>query len=407
MMRFAAPVIAILMTLFATTAHADVITDWNQNALEVLRAANVLGNPWSRAMAMVHVAMSDAVNSVQTKYTRYAAAAPAAPSASAEAAAVSAARHVLIQLAPAQRSKIDELYADSLSRIPDGSAKTDGIALGEQVAALIQSDRANDATNVPDTYRPITSPGVWVPTQPPLFPQYAQAKPWGMKSADQFRPGPPPQLTSAVYARDYNETKDLGGSKSTKRTQQQTDAVRFWSQLNFGPSWSEAARQLSARKGLSLAENARLFALLTMGIANTFITDWDGKFHYNFWRPVTAIRNGDMDGNDATQRDAAWTPLNVTPMHPEYPSQAAIQCGAAAGVLETVFGTGTVPPFTATDTVDARLQRQFTSIQQMGEEQSMVRIWGGIHFRNTLEISEQMGRKIAAHLISNYMTPVR
>jgi hypothetical protein len=210
MRRFAVSVLVILMTLSGTTAHADVITDWNQTALEVLKAANTAGNPWSRAMAMVHVAMSDAVNSVQSRYTRYASAAPTAPTASAEAAAASAARHVLIQLLPAQRSKIDEAYAESLRRIPDGTAKTDAIVLGEQVAALIQSDRATDATNAPDTYRPITSPGMWVPTQPPLFPQYAQAKPWGMKSADQFRPGPPPQLTSAIYARDYNDTKELG-----------------------------------------------------------------------------------------------------------------------------------------------------------------------------------------------------
>src|SRR5712691_6820205 len=125
------------------------------------------------------------------------------------------------------RAKIDEAFTESLNRIPDGPAKNDGIALGEQVAALIQSDRATDATNEPDTYRPMTSPGIWVPTQPPLFPQYARAKPWGIKSADQFRPGPPPQLTSAVYARDYNETKELGRIDSTTRTQQQTDAVRF------------------------------------------------------------------------------------------------------------------------------------------------------------------------------------
>ena len=406
MNRLAASVVAILMTLCATAARADVITDWNRTALEVLKAGNMAGNPWSRAMALVHVAMSDAVNSVQTRHTRYASAAPTAPNASAEAAAVSAARHVLVQLLPGQRSKIDEAYAESLGRIPDGPGKTDGIALGEQVAVLVQADRATDATNAPETYRPITSPGVWVPTQPPLFPQYAQAKPWGMTSADQFRPGPPPQLTSVIYARDYNETKDFGGSKTTKRSPPQTEAVRFWTQLNFGPSWNDAARQLSAAKGLSLTENARLFALMNMSIANSFITDWDAKFHYNFWRPVTAIRNGDMDGNDATERDAGWTPFNATPMHPEYPSQASIQSGAAAGVLETVFGSGPVA-FTATDTVDARLQRQFTSIGQMAEEQRMVRVWGGVHFRNTLDVSDQMGRRIAAHLISNYMTPVR
>ena len=400
-------VAGLVLLTCVTPVHADVITDWNQNTIEVLKAANVVGNPWSRTMAMVHVAMSDAVNSVQPRYARYVAAAPVAPDASPEVAAVSAARHILIQVAPAQKSRIDEMYADSLSKTPAGVAKTDGIALGEQVAALIQSDRATDLTNAPDTYRPITTPGVWVPTQPPLFPQYAHAKPWGMKSADQFRPGPPPQLTSTVYARDYNETKDLGGTKSTKRTQQQTDAVRFWSQLNFGPSWNEAARQLSARKGLNLAENARVFALLNMGIANTFIADWDAKFHYNFWRPVTAIRNGDNDGNDATERDAAWTPLNVTPMHPEYPSQASIQSGVAIGVLESVFGAGPVPEFTVTDTADPRLQRQFTSLAQMAEEQRMVRVWGGIHFRNTLEVSDQMGQKIAAYLLGTCMTPVQ
>jgi hypothetical protein len=405
--RLGQSIVAILMTACPITARADVIIDWNQNALEVLKAANVAGNPWSRAMAMVHVAMCDAVNSVQPRYTRFVSTAPAAPNVSAEAAAASAARQILIQLVPAQKSKIDEAYAQSLNSVSDGPAKTDGIALGEQVAALVQADRATDATNEPDTYRPITNPGVWVPTQPPLFPQYAHAKPWGLKSADQFRPGPPPQLTSAVYARDYNEIKELGGSKSTKRTQQQTDAVKFWTQANFGPSWHEAARQLSPRKELSLADNARLFALLSMGIADSFITDWDAKFYYNFWRPVTAIRNGDIDGNDATERDAGWTPLNTTPMHPEYPSQAAIQGGTAAEVLETVFGTGSVPAFTATDSADARLQRQFTSIDQMAEEQRMVRIWGGIHFRNTTEVSDQMGRKIAAYLISNDMTPVR
>jgi hypothetical protein len=402
-----AAVSIILITLSTATAYADAVTDWNQTALEVLKAGNIAGNPWSRAMAMVHVAMSDAINSVQGRYTRYVATAPVAPNVSADAAAAAAAREILIQLVPAQRTKIDEAYADSLSRIPDGPAKRDGIILGEQVAALVQADRATDATNAPDTYRPITSPGVWVPTQPPLFPQYAQAKPWGMKSADQFRPSPPPLLTSAIYARDYNETKELGGSKSAKRTQQQTDVVRFWTQSNFGPSWNDAARQLSAGKGLSLADNGRLFALLAMGIADSFILDWDAKFHYSFWRPVTAIRNGDRDGNDATERDASWSPLNVTPMHPEYPSQAAIQCGAAAGILEAVFGTGPVPSFTATDTVDARLQRQFTSIGQMAEEQRLVRIWGGIHFRNTLEISDQMGRRIASHLMTNYVTPAR
>jgi len=267
-------------------------------------------------------------------------------------------------------------------------------------------DRQNDATNVPDTYRPMTQPGVWVPTTPPLFPQYATAKAWGLTTASQFRPGPPPELSSALYARDYNETKELGGLKSLKRTDAQSDAVRFWTQANLGPAWFQAATQLSSRKGLALADSARLFALMSMALANGFIADWDAKFQYNYWRPLTAIRNGDQDGNDATERDPGWLPLNATPMHPEYPSQAGINAGAASGILESVFGNGP-ESYVATDIADARLSRRFTSFAQMAVEQKEVRVWGGIHFRNSLDVGEAMGRKIADHLVANYLKPTR
>jgi hypothetical protein len=396
------------LTLFtgASVAQADVVTDWNQTAIEVMKAANVAGNPWTRSMAMMHVAMSDAVNSVQGRYTRFAATIPAAPNASAEAGAATAARQMLIQLYPNQKARIDEAYALSLKSIPEGAARTEGVALGEQIATALYLERSNDATNLPDTYRPVASPGVWIPTAPPLFPQYATAKPWGLDSASQFRPAPPPQLSSALYARDYNETKAFGAAKSTVRTEAQAEAVRFWTQTNLGPAWFQAASQLSGAKGLGLAENARLFALLSMGLGNCFIIDWDAKFHYNFWRPVTAIRNGDMDGNAATERDAGWTPLNATPMHPEYPSQAGINVGATVGVLESVFGSG---PFeiTATDIADPRLKRKFASVAEMSEEQRMVRIWGGIHFRNSLEVGEQMGKKIAAYVVETALKPAR
>ena len=183
--------------------------------------------------------------------------------------------------------------------------------------------------------------------------------------------------------------------------------MKFWTQANLGPAWQAAARQLSAAKGLGLAENARLFALLNMGVANTFITDWDAKFTYNFWRPVTAIRNGDMDGNDATERDPSWTPLNDTPMHPEYPSQAAIISGVAVGVLESVFGPKPAIPFTTADLFDPNLKRQFSSIAEMDEEHRNVRIWGGIHFRNSLDVGYDMGKKIAAYLVDNSLKPAR
>ncbi len=210
MKHTSAAALGMLMSFATCSANADIITDWNQTAIAVLKDANVAGNPWTRSMAMVHVAMSDAVNSVQGRYTRYVAKGELARDASAEAAAASAARRILLQLYPAQKAAIDEAFSSSTKAMPDGTAKTAGIALGEQVADLVQADRAADGTSAPDNYRPITTPGVWIPTTPPLFAQYAQAKPWVLKSADQFRPGPPPLLTSALYARDYNETKSSG-----------------------------------------------------------------------------------------------------------------------------------------------------------------------------------------------------
>src|SRR5947199_6569226 len=287
------------LTLLAgtTLVRADVITDWTQTAIDVMRAVNVDGNPVTRTLAMVHGSMADSINAVQARYTRFPPDIAADPNASAEAAAAAAAREILMRQYPGQKARIDVTFAAMLEAVPDNPARAAGIALGEKVAAAVFADRQNDATNVPDTYRPLTRPGAWVPTTPPLFSQYATAKPWGMKAANQFRPGPPPKLSSTLYARDYNETKEFGGLKSVKRTDAQSDAVRFWAQGNLFAAWYQAAAQISARRGLGLAENARLFGLLSMGIANCYILDWDAKFHYQFWRPLTAIRNCDPDGN--------------------------------------------------------------------------------------------------------------
>lgn len=402
-----ATALGIAMMFATCTARADVVTDWNVTANEVMTTENVGNNPRSRTLAMVHVAMSDAINSVQARYERVIAKMPAVPGASPEAAASAAARHILNQLYPKQKEKIDAAYAASLKGIPEGPAKTQGIALGEQVAAAVQADRADDGTNAPDTYRPPASPGVYVTTAPPLFEQWARAKPWVLKSADQFRPVPPPQLSSAAYVRDYNEVRAVGGTKSTVRTADQTDAVTFWRNANFGSTWQRAARELAVAKELALPECARLFALLNMTIANNYIVNWDAKYTYLMWRPVTAIRNGDMDGNDATERDAGWTSLNPTPLHPEYPSQAAINAAGSAAILEAVFGPVTAIPFTATDIADAKRTRQFKSIAEMVEEHKNVRVWGGVHFRTGLDVGADMGRKVAVHLIENALKPAR
>ena len=243
----------IAAALLATPTRADVVTDWN--ALTNALVANDVGNnPKLRTLAMVHVAMSDAINTVQNRYSRVVAMLPAAPNASAEAAAATAARQILTQIYPEQKAKTEETYAASLKAIADGTAKTEGIKLGMEVAAAVQTDRANDGTNVPDTYRPHTAPGAYVPTTPPLWEQYARAKPWVLKSADQFRPGPPPALSSAEWAREYNEVKSLGGTKSTARTAEQSEAVKFWGNVNFGPAWQAAARELATKNEMSLAD---------------------------------------------------------------------------------------------------------------------------------------------------------
>ena len=396
----------IAAALLATPTRADVVTDWN--ALTNALVANDVGNnPKLRTLAMVHVAMSDAINTVQNRYSRVVAMLPAAPNASAEAAAATAARQILTQIYPEQKAKTEETYAASLKAIADGTAKTEGIKLGMEVAAAVQTDRANDGTNVPDTYRPHTAPGAYVPTTPPLWEQYARAKPWVLKSADQFRPGPPPALSSAEWAREYSEVKSLGGTKSTARTAEQSEAVKFWGNVNFGPAWQAAARELATKNEMSLADCARLFALLNMGLANAYILNWDAKYTYNFWRPVTAIRNGDQDGNDATERDAAWTSFNPTPMHPEYPSQATYNAVTAVAVLESVFGPLKAIPFTATDVRDAKRTRQFASLTEMAEEQKNVRVWGGVHYWFAIRASEGVAPKAAAYLIENTLKPVR
>ena len=414
MQRIAGVATIAAAALLAGAAHADIITDWNIKTLEFTRAAQSPGSAQARALAMVHVAMADAVNSVKGRFTRYRASIPAMPNASAETAAAAAARKILTELFANQKPTIDEAYAASLKSIPDGESKTQGIALGEQAAVAILAERATDGTTAPDTYRPITSPGVWVPTATPQTEQYARAKPWVLKSADQFRPGPPPALSSAVYARDYNETKSLGGATSTARTAEQTALVRFWPTPSLGPGWQAAARQIAAARELPLDECARFFALLAMASANSFIADWDAKFTYNFWRPVTAIRNGDQDGNDATERDAGWTPMAPTPMHPEYPSQAAISAGVAMGVFEALFGPNLALPITIADPADPSKTRTLNSVAQLAEEHNNVRILGGnvrilggIHFRNSLEVATDMGRKIAAYVVENAIKSVR
>ena len=394
----------VAAALLVAPARADVITDWNVTT-NALVAKDVGNNPKLRTLAMVHVAMSDAINTVQNRYTRVVATLPAAPGASAEAAAATAARQILTQIYPGQKAKIEEAYAESLKAIPDGPARTEGIKLGIAVAEAVQADRANDGTNAPDTYRPHTTPGAYVTTTPPLWEQYARAKPWVLKSADQFRPGPPPVLSSAEWARDYNEVKSLGGTKSTARTPEQSEAVRFWDNVNFGPTWQAAARVLSIKKELPLAECARLFALLNMSLANAYIVNWDAKYTYNFWRPVTAIRAADADNNPETAADPNWLPeVGTTAPDPSYPGAHAVISGGGAAVLDSFF-KGHHFNFTVTSEVLPGVERSFDDFQDAAEEAALSRIFAGQHFRFDLTTGERLGREVADFVVDHLLTP--
>ena len=398
-----AAALSLLLMALPPVARANTILEWNQIANRTLTAAQVAGNPRARALAITHVAMHDAVTAVEPRYSPVVARLEPAPQASAGAAAAAAAHATLMQLAPSQKDKLDEALAATLAAVADEKARAAGVAVGNSAATAVWRDRTDDALTAPDDYRPHTTPGVWVPTTPPISPEYARAKLWGTVTNSHYRPGPPPALASAQWARDYNEVKSLGGRASKARTPEQTEAVRFWTQAALGSSPDQVARQMVEARKPSLADTARFYAHLHMAVANTFMADWDAKFHYNFWRPVTAIRNGDRDDNDATEREATWTPLNATPMHPEYPSQAGMLAAVISAVVARHFSGDSGPLTLVEPASEGKLRRSFPSVAAMAREMNDVRIWGGVHFRSSLDVSAIMGRRIADDLASAYM----
>ncbi|MGZ5084132.1 MAG: vanadium-dependent haloperoxidase [Usitatibacter sp.] len=390
--------------LFPAVCAADVILDWNDVALARVVAARQGPPDGARTMAMVHVAMFDAIDAVDHRYAPYAFKGRAPAGTSAEAAGVAASAEVLAKLFPDQAQAVDAAYAASMAAIPDGDGKAAGIALGRQVGADCLSMREKDGTGVPAAYRPKTAPGVYVMTVMPAAAEWPKVKPWFMTDGAQFRPGPPPALTSALWARDYNEIKLVGARQSTARTPEQTEAARFWTIVG-APSWNPVVRSLASSRPLGLVDNARLFALVNMAASDAFVAVFDAKYFHHFWRPVTAIRNGDIDGNDATALDPEWLPLVDTPLHPEYPCAHCITAGAIGEVLEAQFGRGDVPPITMTSPTAPGVTHRWTRISDYVGEVDNARIWGGIHYRNSTQVGEAMGRRIGALAVQGFMQP--
>lgn len=433
------PLLLSLLAFGAGTANADAVIAWNERAAQAATAAclHISGNGLveARMYAMVHAAVHDAVNAIDRHARAYAYTANASSSASLDAAVAAAAHDVLVSVigtlpeSPECRvngiAQANASYTTALAAIPDGSAKLDGVSVGQAAAAAIIALRANDGSdqNMFDFGFPQgTEPGEWrfTPDFPlPLAfgPQWGNVTPFVLHHSSQFRPGPPHPLTSARYAADYNEIKRLGGNDiitPSERTPDQTQIGLFW--IESSPlAWNRLARAIAVERGFDLWENARLFGLLNLAMADGYIGSWEAKYHYRFWRPITAIRLGDTDGNPRTAGVADWTPLQSTYPMPDHDSGHAVEGGVASEILKLVFGTDDIA-FTACSTTlpsgsncgePNQVLRSYTSFSQAGEENAVSRIYIGIHFRKAVEDGVEHGRRIAEYAVHRFLKPTR
>jgi hypothetical protein len=406
--------IAVLGLAVAAPAHADVVTEWN--AITEGTAAATGAPPFrARVTAMAQIAVHDALNSIDPRHDSYNSIPRAAPGSSASAAVATAAYRVLAQQVPSQAAALTVTYANRIDELVDCPAAfpsciEDGIAAGEAAAQAILARRAGDGSATPHLpYSAAPGPGVYQPTTgAPQFAGWAAVTPFGLVSASQFRPEPSEifDLSSEAYARDYNEVKRVGSPAAEAeghRTADQSAMARFWPAA--GASWNAVARMIAAGRGLDAWEHARFFAVLNMAISDSAVSVFDTKYTYTFWRPVTAIRAGDTDGNPATEADAAWTSYQTTPPYPDFTCGLPINAGAAIEVIRRQFGTDRLP-FTLTA---AGLTRAYATLSQAGGESVDARVFGGMHFRTGCELGlrqgEKVGRFVAIHALKALLLP--
>ena len=393
---------ASLLAGLAANANADVITDWNTKAGEIIVESKLGTPPAIRAMAVVHTATYEAVNAITQRYPASRLNLEPARGASVDAAVAAAHRGTLAKLIPTQQASIDAAYQAALAGIAEGPAKTAGITVGEKAAAAVLAMRADDGAAVGEAYRPHTTAGAYVPTATPAVPQWLQRKPWLMTSAAQFRPASPPALTSDAWARDYNEVKALGSKSSARRSAEQTEIARFW-EFSLPSIYHGVVRSVANMPGREMTRNARLFAAVTQAMDDAMIGVFDAKYHYKFWRPATAIRNGDIDGHDATEREASWTPFIDAPMHPEYPSAHSILAGAVGAVLQAEIGDGLMPVLTTTSPTAKGARRSWTSVDDFTQEVSNARIYEGVHYRMSTDVGTAMGKRIGELAVTKHL----
>jgi hypothetical protein len=392
----------VLLVVFsvAAPARADVITQWNEQVL-------ALGGA-SRTLAMVQVAMFDAINAIQPRYRSYLDL-PAAPEAALpEAAAAAAAYGVLVRLMPAQVAALNTTLASSLAPLPDGAGKPSGVQYGDLVASLMYQNRLRDNMLMPGPiYVSSGLPGVYQITTPgPPQPVNTNAPNWipfALTSASQFRPSAPPALTSRRYADDLNETRALGELASPYRSAID-DETAVWHTELAQFQLNRIARAEVTADGRDLLAHARLFALLNLALADAATSVFDAKYTYLFWRPVTAIRNADLDDNARTDVDPGWSPFLTTPQHPEYPAAHGVIQTAGTRVLESYFGQHDA--FDTTSPTVPGVTRHYDDFDAFAEEGGFARILGGMHFRNSVEVGHREGKRVANWILEHCLTPL-
>ena len=380
------------------------VASWDAIGSQAFTAAALSPAEGHVIFAYAAIAVYDSVMAIEGGYEPFAVDIDV-DDASPEAAVAAAAHRILAHYLPAQAPTIiDPAYLTSLATIPAGQAKTNGVSVGESVAQLLIAKRSGDGFRAPVTYTPPNPPipGVWLPTAPtpPIGTYLGLMKPFSLESADQFRPGGPPALSSKKWAEEYNEVKEIGSSTSTTRTPEQTLAARFWAEAPVQQAHG-AFRKLVLDRQLDVRDAARFMAMVSVTYADALIACWDAKYHYAFWRPVTAIRAGDTDGNDATVGDPGWTTLlAATPNHPDYPSGHSCVTPAGGLVVANFLGTPeidfTIPSLTGLG------DRHFQRAKDLEYEVSNARIWGGIHFRSAVEDGVEIGKKTAHQVLAHH-----
>jgi len=398
------------LSSLANKSRADEVTYWNDILLQAIRTSSAPPPRASRGMAMMHIAAFDAVNSLANGYTPYYHSYSAAPDASGEAAVAQASYDVLVSLFPSQQSTLDTALGSRLAAIPAGPGRDAGVALGSTAAARILSLRANDNSALVTPYSPGAAPGEWRPTPPAsapaLLPNWPLVTPWTMSSGAQFRdPVGPLSLDSPEYAAALTEVRLLGDINAEalgNRTAEQTEIALFWADGGGTATppghWNLIAQNVVSDQGLSLVESARTFALLNLGLADAAIVSWDNKYAYDFWRPITAIRE------DGTDPDPAWTPLIGTPPFPGYTSGHSTFSGAASAILASLFGDEV--SFATSQDNNPLIVREFASFSQAAAEAADSRLYGGIHFRFDNDHGLVAGQSLGNHVAATQLQPV-